>query len=85
MIETSEYGALELGEVEHLARGPVLDHPRLAGVVGGVTGTGVLRDPTDTDQAVGVVNTGQSGNTLCGGECVDINTVLYCTMYGKNF
>ena len=69
MIESGEYRALELSKVKHLSRGPVLDDPWLAGVVGGVTGTGILRHPADTDQAVGVLNTGQSGNTLCGGEC----------------
>ena len=67
MVESGEYGALELGEVEHLPCGVVLDDPVLVGVGVCVMGTGILGHPADADKTVGVVHADQSWHTLCGG------------------
>ena len=67
MVESSEYRALELSEIEHLPRGAILDDPVLVGIGVAIVGTSVLCHPANADQTVGVVHADQSRHTLYDG------------------
>lgn len=67
MVESSENRTLELSEIKHLPRGAVLDDPVFVGVGVAVVGTGVLCQPANANQTVGIVHADQSRHTLYDG------------------